>query len=300
MKENKRFEDQDPFAQLQWYLIHGASLFERSPTGAVLEMASMRMFVSRKCVLCERIYTGEGEDEWYATGIVGPDIFCPVCMGPCQVTWEDVGQQIRTAIKRQARDTELAQIRRELEAHVRPGSWCPLCKGMGVRPARKPEPKHLDARPTHFEHVNSRHGIDDERVIQFSLVSRRIATLTPMSAQVLGQLWGPPGAWCLAHNRPRYWAAAILVPSGIKLLRSSKRDEFDRSGPLGWLTLKLTECEVSSDPKQGAVFDAADSEAKTAGDAAEADWLKVCGVTRREDDASEGVERRGRAVGSLK
>jgi hypothetical protein len=271
-RTQKQFSDLDPFEQLEWYMTYGANLFERSPTGAILEMASMRMFSSYRCHHCDRVnfINGDGKEDWYATGIASEDVRCPVCMGPCKITWEQIGQSRREGKSR-------------FENHVRPGSWCPACKGLGVRPTRKTESTQLTARPIRAEVPSGRYGIEDDRLIAFSLVSRRLGDVSSRTAEVLGQVWGPPGRWCVSNHRSRYWAASILTIAGRELLKQARPGAFDNLGPLGWLTTRQTEHEESSDPRLSARFEQIHLQAELETVECELHWLTICGMYRDDE-----------------
>jgi len=193
---------------LEWYLGQGQSLFERSPTGAVLELVAMRAYSSVQCRACH----GSGISG-YQPGKEPVRVFN---LDRLRVLWEkNEKRPIRSAIERALQD-------------------CPECDGTGAKSVRESRAeqrysKHApfapletpDARPRASAQFSLKSAPDDGSLTRYATVSRRLAALPRALQRVLVAAYGNDGqSWSDVEERGRLWAVVPLTITGAALLKS--------------------------------------------------------------------------------
>ena len=185
---------------LEWYLGRGQSVFERSPTGAVLDMIAMHAYTSIRCRTCR----GEG--------IVGSIDIIP----RLKLLWKEPEKRpLRALIERAFSD-------------------CPECHGVGsikveegYRQVYSKEAPFaplnpIDVKPRAASQASSKSAPDDEDLTRYASVSRRLAQLPRDAERIIRVGWGPEGqSWADIMERGRVWAIVPLTREGSALLKAN-------------------------------------------------------------------------------
>lgn len=194
---------------LEWYLGQGQAVFERSPTGAVLDLVAMRAYSSVKCRDCD------------GSGILGyqenKETIRLFNLDRLMTLWQQNEKKpVRAAIERALRD-------------------CPECEGTGAKPVKNPAQRQryskeapfrpldpVDVKPRASAQFSLKSAPDDENLTRYASVSRRLSRL-PMAVQrVLRAAYGIEGqSWADVEERGRVWAVLQLTDIGARIVREN-------------------------------------------------------------------------------
>jgi hypothetical protein len=185
---------------LEKYLLRWQTAFERSITGAILDMARDKAFTSRKCINCG------------GTGVMG--------------AYEDALKLSRIPIN----DSDSKPILKALAELFRD---CPKChgagavcksRGSGVLKFSKDAPfepvNFPDAKPRKGSEYSTKEPPPDDVLIQYARTSRRLMCLLPSHREALCAAYGPEGQSWADDKRTRVWAVLRCTGAGRRLIQS--------------------------------------------------------------------------------